>query len=159
MRKDEIAAQTCSVARSASVIADAWSLLIIREALAGVTRFDDFVEFTGAQPSLVSNRLTKLTDAGVFEKRPYQERPVRHEYKLTRMGLDLQPVLMAMTRWGDTHFAGEAGPPLIYRHKTCGHDADPTMTCSHCGDEITAETTRVRLGPGAGHDNRARPRR
>ena len=148
MRRDEIAEQTCSIARTAAVIGDAWSLLILREAFFGRRRFGDFVEHTGAQPSVVSTHLKRLVDAGILDRREYQQNPVRHEYRLTQMGKDLQPVMLALMKWGDTHLAGAAGAPIVNTHTDCGHDADPTMVCGHCSEPITTRNIRSRLGPG-----------
>lgn len=137
------------MARSAAIVADPWALLIIREAFFGHRRFADFVEFTGAQPSVVSDRLKRLVEAGIFERREYQEHPPRHDYRLTQMGRDLQPVLIALTQWGDTYLDGGAGPPLRYTHQACGHDADPTLVCGHCSEPLDGRALRVHPGPGA----------
>lgn len=147
------------MARAASVIGDPWALLIVREALAGHRRFADFVEFTGAQPSVVSNRLKRLVEAGVLERREYQEHPSRHEYRLTDMGRDLQGVLIALTLWGDAHLDEGAGPPLIYTHAGCDHDAEPHLVCGTCGDPLHARNLHARPGPGADPDTVARRRR
>lgn len=149
MRRDRIAEQHCSIARSAAVIGDPWSLLIIREAFLGHRRFADFVEFTGAQPSVVSDRLKRLVDAGVLERIEYQQHPPRQEYRLTAMGRDLQPVLITMARWGDTHLDRGRGAPLVNVHTECGHPVDPTLACGHCSEPITIDNVRSRPGPGA----------
>lgn len=149
MRRDLLARQTCSVARSAAVVGDPWALLIIREAFLGHRRFADFVEFTGAQPSVVSDRLKRLVESGVLERIEYQQHPSRHEYRLTDMGRDLQPVLVALTLWGDAHLDGGDGPPLRYTHAACGHDADPTLVCGHCAEPLDGRSLRAHPGPGA----------
>ncbi|MEM8621216.1 MAG: helix-turn-helix domain-containing protein [Actinomycetota bacterium] len=156
MRKDKIGTQACSIARSAAVIGDAWVLLILREAFFGNRRFGDFVAFTGAQPSVVSDRLKRLVDAGVLEQTLYDEHPPRYEYRLTAMGRDLQPVLMTLTKWGDTHLDAGGGPPLVNTHTACGHDADPTVVCGHCSEPLTPSNVRSSVGPGADADTVAR---
>jgi hypothetical protein len=82
----------------------------------------------------------------VLRREPYQARPVRHEYRLTEKGLALHPVIMAIVHWGDVHYAGEAGPPLLHRHKACGCDFAPVMTCSECGEPVSAREVEVRPG-------------
>ena len=152
MLKNKIGTQACSIARSAAVIDDAWVLLILREAVFGSRRFGDFMAFTGAQPSVVSDRLKRLVDAGVLEQSLYDEHPPRYEYRLTEMGRDLQPVLMALTKWGDTHLDAGGGPPLVDTHTSCGHDTDPTVVCGHCGESRTSENVRSAVGLGADPD-------
>lgn len=149
MRRDRIAEQACSIARSSAVLADPWVLLILREAFLGQRRFADFVAFTGAQPSVVSDRLKWLVDGGVLEARPYQEHPPRNEYRLTQMGRDLQPVLLLLAKWGDTYLDEGAGPPVVNTHTGCGHPADPVVVCGHCGDPLTNRNVRPAPGPGA----------
>ncbi|MEM9033207.1 MAG: helix-turn-helix domain-containing protein [Actinomycetota bacterium] len=149
MRRDSIGAKECSIARAIAVVGDPWALMFVREALAGETRFVGFQNSTGAQPSVVSDRLKRLLDAGIFERHEYSSHPPRQEYRLTKMGEDLFPVVMALNRWGDVHLSGDAGPPLVYRHETCGHDADPIVVCGHCGDPLTFGSVTVEPGPGA----------
>lgn len=149
VRKDLIAAQHCSIARASAIIADSWSLLIVREALGGATRFADFQEGTGAQPSVISDRLKHLLEAGIFTRFEYSAHPPRQGYRLTEQGEALQPVLAALNRWGDTYLAGEKGPPVIYRHTVCGHDVDPTMVCGHCAEPLRMDELIAEPGPGA----------
>jgi DNA-binding HxlR family transcriptional regulator len=149
VRNDLIGDQACSIARSAAVVGDPWSLLIVRDAFLGHRRFAEFVEFTGAQPSVVSDRLKRLVASGVLERRRYQDHPPREEYRLTAMGRDLQPVLLAMTRWGDRHLATNGGPPVVHTHLDCGGPADPITVCGHCGEPLTVGNVVAEPGPGA----------
>ena len=149
MRTDKISNQACSIARSSAIIGDPWVLLILREAFFGHRRFADFVEFTGAQPSTVSDRLKRLVDAGILESSLYQQHPPRNEYTLTQMGRDLQPVLMFLTKWGDTHLAGGDGAPVINTHTECEHNADPIAVCGHCNLPLTNRNVQSTAGPGA----------
>lgn len=114
----------------------------------GRRRFGDFVDHTGAQPSVISAQLKRLVEVGVLKRREYQQNPVRHEYRLTPMGRDLQPVLLALTKWGDTHLDRGAGAPVVNTHTDCGHAADPTMVCGHCAEPITTRNIRAAAGPG-----------
>src|SRR5690606_25090596 len=101
MKWVELSREPCSVARSVAVIGDRWTLLILRDCFLGVRRFEGFQERLGISRTIIADRLKVLTDEGVLEKAPYQERPVRHEYRLTQKGLDLYPVILAVVSWGD----------------------------------------------------------
>src|SRR4051812_25620460 len=100
--------QTCSVARALEVVGERWTLLILRDAFLGVRRFDDFQADLGIARNVLTDRLGRLVNAGVLEKRAYSERPPRFEYRLTDKGRDLWPVVHALARWGDKHDAPEA---------------------------------------------------
>src|SRR3954466_13822696 len=95
----------CSIARTLEVIGDRWTLLILRDAFRGVRRFDDLQRDLGIARNILTDRLQKLVDHGVLMRRLYQERPPRYEYRLTRMGYDLSPALVALMRWGDQYLA------------------------------------------------------
>ncbi|MBP6546412.1 MAG: helix-turn-helix transcriptional regulator [Phenylobacterium sp.] len=150
MKWEDLADQPCSVARSVAVIGDRWTLMILRDAFLGVRRFETFQTRLGISRTIITERLKLLVDEGVLTKAPYQDRPVRHEYRLTQKGMDLYPVVMAIVHWGDRHYAGEAGAPLLHRHKTCGCDFHPVMTCSECHAPVGARDVETRAGPGAG---------
>ena len=144
MKWHELADQPCSVARSVAVIGDRWTLMILRDCFLGVRRFDAFEQRLGISRGIIAERLRTLVDEGVLRTEAYQQKPVRYEYRLTEKGLALHPVMVAIVHWGDTHYAGEAGPPLLHRHKACGCDFAPVMTCSACGDQVTARDVEVR---------------
>src|SRR3954463_2348161 len=95
--------QNCSVARALEVLGDRWTLLVIRDAFLGVRRFDDFQRRLGIARNVLADRLARLTDEGMLERVAYQERPVRHEYRLTEKGIDLWPVVVSLLQWGDKH--------------------------------------------------------
>jgi len=147
MRWDDIDRQTCSVARSLSVVGERWTMLIIRDAFLGTRRFDDFQRNLGITRHRLSERLGKLVDHGVLVKVPYHERPLRHEYRLTRKGLGLYPVLMSLGRWGDEWMDPGEGPPLEYLHQKCGHMTRPVLSCSECGEPLRPQEVTPRLGP------------
>ena len=144
MKWHELADQPCSVARSVAVIGDRWTLMILRDCFLGVRRFDAFEQRLGISRGIIAERLRTLIDEGVLRREAYQQQPVRHEYRLTEKGLALHPVMMAIVHWGDEHYAGAAGPPLLHRHKACGCDFTPVMTCSACGDPLAARNVEVR---------------
>ena len=144
MKWSELAEERCSVARSVAVIGDRWTLMLLRDCFLGVRRFEDFERRLGISRSVIADRLKTLIDEGVLRRDAYQDRPVRHEYRLTEKGLALHPVMMAIVHWGDLHYAGDAGPPMIHRHKACGCDFTPVQTCSACGGTVGAREVEVR---------------
>lgn len=149
MKWNDLEQEACSVARTVSVIGDRWTLLVLRDCFLGVRRFDEFQQRLGISRPMLADRLAKLVEAGVLRKAAYQESPARYEYRLTRKGLDLHPVIMAIVHWGDVHMAGKAGRPLLHRHTGCGHLFDPVTTCSECHAALRARDVSVERGPGA----------
>jgi DNA-binding HxlR family transcriptional regulator len=146
MKWSELSEERCSVARTAAVIGDRWTLMLLRDLFLGVRRFEDFERRLRISRSVIADRLKRLTDEGVVRKVAYQARPLRHEYRLTDKGLALHPVIMAVVHWGDSFYADEDGPPLLHRHKACGCDFSPVMTCSACGERVGAREVEVRAG-------------
>jgi DNA-binding HxlR family transcriptional regulator len=149
MRWNELSEENCSVARTVSVIGDRWTLLILRDCFLRVRRFEDFQERLGITRPILASRLKKLVDEFVLVKVPYQQRPVRYEYRLTPKGLDLYPIVMSIVHWGDVHMSGKKGRPLLHTHDLCGKDFDPVMVCSQCGEPLVAKQVHVHRGPGA----------
>ena len=146
MKWSDLGDQACSVARSVAVIGDRWTLMVLRDCFLGVRRFEDFERRLGISRSIIADRLKRLVEEGVLRREAYQDHPVRREYRLTDKGLALHPVMMAIVHWGDVHYAGEAGPPLIHRHRVCGCDFQPVQTCSECGEVVAARDVEVRAG-------------
>ena len=135
MTPADLAAMQCSIARTLDAIGDRWSLLIIRDAFYGVRRFDDFQRDLGVARNVLTDRLNKLIDKGVLERRQYEERPPRFEYRLTERGRDLVGVVLVMMRWGD-RWTSTGAPPVRVTHTTCGHETTPVVTCSECKEEL-----------------------
>ncbi len=104
MRRKSFAEDACPVARTLDRVGDPWSMLILRDAGFGATRFDQFEESLGIAPNMLSRRLESLVAAGMLERRPYSEKPLRHEYVLTSRGRDFQPVLQAFKAFGERHY-------------------------------------------------------
>ncbi len=148
MQRVSFSDMNCSVAQCLEVVGEWWSLLIVRDCFMGVTRFDDFVERLGIARNVLRQRLSTLVEAGVLERVPYSERPLRHEYRLTDKGRDLWPVITAMRQWGD-RYAAEHGPPVRIRHRACGHVVDPVLVCPDCGEPVEARDYTALPGPGA----------
>lgn len=137
----------CSVAQCLEVVGEWWSMLVIRDAFLGVTRFDDFQRRLGISRNILQQRLSHLVEAGVLAKVPYSEHPPRDEYRLTAKGRDLWPVLTAMRQWGDRH-AAPSGPPIEVIHKSCGSSTDAVLVCGTCGEPLGPRDVEAVAGPG-----------
>jgi DNA-binding HxlR family transcriptional regulator len=144
MRAAEIAEQRCSIARPAALLGDRWTLVILRQAFNGIKRFEDFQETLGISRSLLSERLNRLVEAGILRREPYKDSVrTRERYRLTEMGLDLYPVLMALRQWGDRYLADDF-PPADIRHRDCGGEPTLELRCSKCGEQVGARDAEVR---------------
>ncbi len=139
----------CSVARTLDIIGEWWTLLILRDAFYGVRRFEAFREHLGISRKVLTGRLQRLTQEEILKKVAYQENPVRFEYRLTQKGLDLLPILLSIMKWGDQWQTLPDEMPVVFKHKTCGHEANPKFVCSHCHDELHARDMQPKAGPGA----------
>jgi len=148
MERTSFAKMRCSLARALELIGDWWSPLIVRDLYLDVARFDDLVEDLGISRNLLTRRLNALVAAGVVEKRVYQSRPKRFDYRLTEAGRDLVPAILALTEWGDRWAGPREGRPILFVHTRCGHTFRPQVTCSECGEAIHAETVKAVGGPG-----------
>lgn len=138
----ETSVRECSVARTLEVVGEKWTLLVVRELLWGNRRFDGIVARTGGSRDILAARLRKLEQHGLVERRPYQERPVRYEYRLTKLGASLAPVVNVLREWGDEHLAGEAGPPVVFRH-SCGATLHAVVACAACGEEVRGRDLQI----------------
>ena len=148
MRWQDIDQQVCAVARTLAVVGDRWTLLILRDAFMGTRRFEDFQRQLGVSRHRLSDRLNKLVEAEIFRREPYQQRPLRHEYRLTRKGLALYPVMMELAQWGNEWADDGNGPPVVYQHRRCGHIVRPVMSCSECGERLQPGEVTPMIGPG-----------
>jgi DNA-binding HxlR family transcriptional regulator len=137
----------CSVAQCLEVVGEWWSMLILREAFFGVSRFDTFQDRLGISRNVLNQRLTRLVESGVLVKVPYSLHPPRYDYRLTDKGRDLWPVLASMRQWGDKYAAPD-GPPVLMRHSSCGQISTAVMTCSACGEPLDSGDLRAVAGPG-----------
>lgn len=139
---------SCSIARTLDVIGEPWSPLILRDVWAGVSRFDQLQADLGISRKVLAERLDWLVERGILERRPYDRRP-RYEYALTERGTELIDMLMVMVRWGDKWLAGEAGPPVLYRHHACGQISAVDLRCARCGEPMHAGDVDLLPGPGS----------
>lgn len=135
MDKHDWTRDNCAVGNTLAVIGERWTLLILREAFLGVRRFEQLQRNTGIARNILSDRLNTLVFHGILRKELYQERPERHEYRLTERGLDLYPVLLTIMDWGAKHVGGQA---MVLTHKNCGAAVMPHLSCPACGEQVAA---------------------
>ena len=145
-----ILARKCSVGRAVSILSDTWTFLVLREMYLGARQFEPIRLALQLPRTTLSERLGRLVQHGIVERRPYMQRPLRHEYRLTAMGLDLYLVMLALLRFGDDFLSGSEPPPLDLIHAPCGHRCHPTSACSACGEDLFIGDVTYRDGSGAG---------
>jgi DNA-binding HxlR family transcriptional regulator len=145
----------CPIARSLDRVGDEWSVLILRDALYGLTRFDEFQKSLGIAPNILTRRLNTLVETGMLERTRYSEHPPRYEYRLTEAGRDFRTVVLAMLAWGNRHFAHEGLATIIVDAKT-GEIADPILVDRKSGRPLIGPDFKVVAGPAA--DERMRKR-
>ncbi|WP_268835771.1 winged helix-turn-helix transcriptional regulator [Streptomyces olivochromogenes] len=144
----DYATQECSIARALEIVGERWTLLVVRDALYGVRRYNDFLVHLGVPRAVLSARLKTLTEEGILEKRRYQESPPRDEYVLTERGIALWPALRALGLWGREHFTER--PLRRFQHVNCGTELGPYGECPACGTFVPAAD--VLSVPGEGLD-------
>ena len=152
MERKSFADMDCSVAQCLEVIGEWWSMLVVRDAFLGVTRFDDFQRRLGISRNILQQRLTGLVDSGVLTRVPYSEHPPRFEYRLTQAGLDLYPVIVALMQWGDRYLTNGDAPPMVLTHH-CGEVLGAVTTCSSCGEPVLARDVRPTLRRATTNDD------
>jgi DNA-binding HxlR family transcriptional regulator len=137
--------QVCSIARSLELIGDRWTLLIVRDLVLGLSRFDEFLESLGVASNVLTDRLNRLVDEGIVERVRYSERPERFEYRLTAKGRELGPVLLALMQWGDRHISEK--PPRIARRRS---DRSRVSVALVAADGSPVQPGDLELVPGPG---------
>ncbi|WP_299811147.1 helix-turn-helix domain-containing protein [Tardiphaga sp.] len=139
----------CPIARSLERVGEWWSILILRDAIRGMTRFDEFQKNLQIAPNILTRRLTALVEAGLLERRLYCEKPPRYEYIITPRGRDFRPILLSLQAWGNKHFAPEGASVMLIDLST-GLPADPILVDRVTGKPITDATHANAAGPAAG---------
>jgi len=145
----------CPIARSLEHVGEWWSILILRDALLGLTRFDQFQKSLGIAPNMLARRLNALVAGGLLERRRYSERPPRDEYVPTARALDFRPILIALLAWGNKHFTPE-GPSVLLVNTRTGATVDPVLVDSATGRSITGPEYALAPGPAAGERTQRR---
>ena len=148
MQRKRIGDSQCPIARGLERVGEWWSILILRDAFHGYTRFDEFQSSLGIAPNMLTRRLTSLVKSGLLERRLYNQRPPRYEYVLTERGRDFRPVILALLAWGNRHFAPEGKSVVLVEAKT-GKQADPILTDRNSGRPVTDKDFVLRAGPAA----------
>ncbi|MEA3217823.1 MAG: hypothetical protein QOJ19_3979 [Acidimicrobiia bacterium] len=142
VKRSSVSHFSCSIARSLDIVGEWWTPLILRDIFQGLRRFEEIQGDLGIARNILSDRLSTLVDRGVLERVLYQQGPDRYEYRLTEMGIDFYPVLVALINWGDRWLADETGPPVRLVHRSCQKVIRPTMVCPECGEPLTARDLR-----------------
>jgi DNA-binding HxlR family transcriptional regulator len=146
MQRKDFGSMECPVARGLERVGEWWSILILRDALQGLTRFDQFQKSLDIAPNILTRRLSSLVESGLLEKRLYSERPPRYEYVPTAVGRDFQPVLLALLAWGNKHFAPE-GPRIIVAETATGRVVEPAVVDAETGKPLRAPEYALFPGP------------
>lgn len=136
----------CSVARALGEVGDRWTFLVLREAFFGARRFEQYQVGSGAATNIVADRLSALVAAGVLERRPYQDRPLRHEYRLTAKGRDFYGASVALLAWGDRWLGDGGEPPVVLTHDACGARFSPVVACACCHQPVQARDVDYAAG-------------
>lgn len=142
-RTADYSKQSCSIAGTLEIIGDPWTLLVVRDAFNGTTRFEQWQEQLGVARNVLASRLKSLVQHGVLEPRLYSERPPRNEYVLTARGKDLWPVLVTLHAWGNKHVYGETDSGIDMVHTTCGHTLIPRIACAHCEEIVKGRDIKL----------------
>jgi DNA-binding HxlR family transcriptional regulator len=140
MHRANLAELPCSLARTLQIVGEWWSLLVLRDICFGWNKFDEIHEHLGVARNILKARLDTLVEQGMVDRVRYQERPDRYEYVPTAKALDFVPALLAIVAWD--------GAPIIFSHRTCGHDTVATVVCSECTQQLAREDLDFRPGPG-----------
>ncbi len=148
MRTTSFAGWPCTIARTADLLGDGWTLLVLRELYYGETKFDAFVSSLNIARSTLTDRLRKLVDGGLLERREYQAEPVRHEYLLTEAGHEFFAVMAAMKTWGDKWRSAGRKLPVTLVHNRCNHELEAAVTCRCCGEAVILDEVSAHAGPG-----------
>lgn len=148
MRNPDFSHLECSLAKTLGLVGEWWTLLIIRDLFYGLRRFDAIRRDLGIARNVLTDRLRKLEDRGLVERRRYQDKPERFEYRLTLKGKDLYGATLALMAWAD-RWEAPAGPPVVLRHGSDGHAIEPVVVCGRCGGPLRPREVKAVVGPGA----------
>ena len=155
MQRTNLGNMQCPIARSLERVGEWWSILIMRDAFYGLTRFDEFQKSLAIAPNILTRRLHALVEAGLLERHLYSERPPRHEYLLTDRGRDFRPVVQSLLAWGNRHFAPE-GMSVVITDTETGELAEPVMVDGRTGRSLSDPVFKTVAGPAANERTRRR---
>ncbi|MBL4711091.1 MAG: helix-turn-helix transcriptional regulator [Gammaproteobacteria bacterium] len=157
MKNSYLDDMNCSLANALELIGERWTLLILREAFYGSCRFEDFQQHLGIARNILTARLSKLCDSGVLQRVPVKEGAKRHEYRLTPMGRDLFPALIALNQWGD-RWLHDAGAPVQFVEHATGQEISAVSIQAEDGRKLDARDLIILPGPGANTKTKVRLR-
>ena len=155
MQRTRFSEMACPIARSLDRVGEWWSMLILRDALHGLTRFEQFQSSLGIAPNMLARRLNALVEAGMLERHLYSQRPPRHEYVATDLARDFRPVLIALMAFGNRNFAPEGASSQLVDCVT-GEVAEPILVDANSGLPLDDPRFRPAAGPAAGPETIAR---
>jgi DNA-binding HxlR family transcriptional regulator len=156
LKPDKLDPLRRSIGHILDVIGEGWSILIIREAFLGARRFEEFLGRLGIARNILTDRLKKLCVNEILDRVPVKEGAKRHEYVLTRKGIDMMPMLVALTQWGDRWVFGENNEPVLFLERETGQPISSVKVFSTQGDVLRARDLKVVAGPGASPESRER---
>ncbi|MCP1508921.1 DNA-binding HxlR family transcriptional regulator [Pseudomonas marginalis] len=155
MQRKTLIHAECPIARSLERVGEWWSILIMRDALHGLRRFEEFSRSLDIAPNMLTRRLNSLVEAGLLERQPYSQRPLRYQYVPTAKGEDFRVVLMALVAWGNRHYAPEGESVQIVERET-GRPVLPMMADVADGRLVPLDRCSVQAGPAASAGMRQR---
>ena len=156
LKPDKLDPLRRSIGHILDVIGEGWSILIIREAFLGARRFEEFQGRLGIARNILTDRLKKLCANEILDRVPVKEGAKRHEYVLTRKGIDMMPMLVALTQWGDRWVFGESNEPVLFLERETGQPISSVKVFSTQGEALRARDLKVVAGPGASPESRER---
>jgi len=158
MTRKNVDSLNCSLANTLNLIGEWWTILILREAIYGNRRFEDFQQQLGIARNILTDRLKKLCDSGILERVPVKEGSKRHEYKITPMGRDLYPALITLTQWGDRWLCPSEGVPIKFIEQETGEEIADVGIYSKQGQKLHQRDLAMIPGPGATEETKERLR-
>jgi DNA-binding HxlR family transcriptional regulator len=143
--------ETCSISRSLEIVGERWTMLILRDALLGLSAFEEFRESLGIATNVLTARLKLLCGEGLLVRVHDGEASQRSHYLLTEKGREMGPVLFALMKWGDRHYPTQHGAPRLTLHAGCGGEVVQSLHCLACGERVTLEGLDLPLAPAFAH--------
>jgi DNA-binding HxlR family transcriptional regulator len=143
MKWNDLNTEACPIARAMGVVGDRWTLLVLRNCFLGMRRFDQLQEDLGITRHVLAERLKKLEGLGLLRREPYQERPLRHEYRLTRAGKEFAPVMLSLSAWAEKNLPHDDPSPACFILRDQGSVIDPVLTDRDTHQELNHRTVRM----------------
>lgn len=150
MRSKGFDGMICSIAGVMAAIGDRWGLLLLRDLVCGLSRYEDFRQSSGVTNATLSDRLKHLEANGLIERRRYQVNPERFEYHLTQKGWQIAPVMPVLAQIGDRlGVSGASAPPMKFVNRKTGAEVGWSFIDRNTGEQVSATDLEIEEGPGA----------